>query len=67
MIRRNNKGKDIFYTLFFALASLPSCHFVSPDADEEVVFIQKSWFFGHGGVDIEPASIGLQGLLDIYA
>ena len=36
-----------------------SCHFVSPDADEEAVLIYKPWLWGHGGVDMEPVSTGL--------
>jgi len=49
--------KFIFYAV--ALATLTSCHFVSPDADEEAVLIRKPWFFGHGGVDRTPISTGL--------
>lgn len=53
--------KKIFSILFalVAMTTFTSCHFVSPDADEEAVFIQKPWFFGHGGVDPEPAGTGL--------
>lgn len=39
---------------------LTSCHFVSPNADEEAVLIDKPWFFGHGGVDDTPATTGLK-------
>lgn len=39
--------------------SMTSCHFVSPDADEEAVLIYKPWIFGHGGVDDEPVTTGL--------
>ncbi|NDW19746.1 SPFH domain-containing protein [Dysgonomonas sp. 216] len=43
----------------FACVSLTSCHFVSPDADEEAVLTHKPWFFGHGGVDEKPVKTGL--------
>lgn len=39
--------------------SLTSCHGVRPDADEEAVLIAKPWFFGHGGVDMDPVETGL--------
>lgn len=39
--------------------SLTSCHFVSPDADEEAVLIYKPWIFGHGHVDNEAVETGL--------
>lgn len=51
-----------FIHLFLALimcVSLASCHGVRPEADEEVVLITKPWFFGHGGVDLEPVTTGL--------
>lgn len=38
---------------------LSSCHFVSSEADEETVLIDKPWFFGHGGVDDTPVTTGL--------
>ena len=49
-------------TLFLALlmcVSLASCHGVCPDADEEAALVYKPWFFGHGGVSLEPATTGL--------
>ena len=45
--------------LMLSVVLLTSCHSVSPDADEEAVLIYKPWFFGHGGVDIEPIESGL--------
>lgn len=52
-----------FYTkTFIAFAmciSLASCHGVRPEADEEAVLIKKPWFFGHGGVDLDPVNTGL--------
>lgn len=44
--------------LFIALLAV-SCHGVRPDADEEAVLIKKPWFFGHGGVDMDPVTTGL--------
>lgn len=50
----------IFSTLVMCVAfSLTSCHGVRPDADEEAVLIAKPWFFGHGGVDMDPVETGL--------
>lgn len=51
-----------FIKLFLALimcVAVSSCHGVCPDADEEAVLITKPWFFGHDGVDMEPAETGL--------
>ena len=53
--------KEVFL-MFMGLMmtiSMTSCHFVSPDADEEAVLIYKPWIFGHGGVDDEPITTGL--------
>ena len=47
------------FILTCVLCSMTSCHFVSPDADEESVLIYKPWFFGHGHVDKEPVKTGL--------
>jgi hypothetical protein len=33
---------------------MTSCHGVRPEAGEESVLIYKPWFFGHGGVDMDP-------------
>lgn len=53
--------KKFFLMLVITLMTITmtSCHFVSPDADEEAVLIYKPWIFGHGGVDMEPVSTGL--------
>lgn len=51
-----------FIKLFIALTmcvAVASCHGVCPDADEEAVLIKKPWFFGSGGVDMEPVNTGL--------
>lgn len=51
-----------FIKLFLALilcVTVSSCHGVRPEADEEAVLITKPWFFGHGGVDMEPVTTGL--------
>lgn len=37
-----------------------SCTTVSPDYGQEAVKIHKPWFFGQGGVDMEPVETGLQ-------
>jgi len=41
-----------------SIATLSSCHGVSPEAGEEAVLIYKPWFFGHGGVDPTPVKTG---------
>ena len=54
--------RKLLYLLAVACASiatLSSCHSVSPDADEEAVLIYKPWFFGHGGVDENVVESGL--------
>ena len=38
---------------------MTSCHGVRPEAGEESVLIYKPWFFGHGGVDMDPVQTGL--------
>jgi regulator of protease activity HflC (stomatin/prohibitin superfamily) len=38
---------------------ITSCHGVRPEAGEESVLIYKPWFFGHGGVDMNPVQTGL--------
>jgi len=44
--------------LILAATALSGCGYVSPDAGQEAVLIQKPWFFGHGGVDDEPVKTG---------
>ena len=39
--------------------TLTSCNWAKCDATEEAVFVYQPWFFGHGGVDPEPATTGL--------
>ena len=46
----------LFMSVICLCATLTSCHGVMPDADEEAVLIKKPWFFGHGGVEEEPAN-----------
>lgn len=41
-------------------ALFASCTTVSPDYGQEAVKIHKPWFFGQGGVDMEPVETGLQ-------
>jgi hypothetical protein len=41
-------------------ALFASCTTVSPDYGQEAVKIHKPWFFGKGGVDMEPVETGLQ-------
>lgn len=54
------KFLNIFVVAILAVISFSSCQFVSPNADEEAVLIDKPWFFGHGGVDETPISTGLK-------
>lgn len=49
----------ILLVAVLATMCMTSCHFVSPDADEEAVLIYKPWVFGHGGVDNTPVETGL--------
>lgn len=53
--------KKILYLLAVAcvsIATLTSCHGVSPNAGEEACLIELPWFFGHGGVCDEPVQTG---------
>lgn len=55
--------KKIFYFFciaVFAMFSLSSCHSVEANADEEVALVMQPWFFGHGGVSMDPVSTGLE-------
>lgn len=55
--------KKIYLGLMVALmitALFASCTTVSPDYGQEAVKIHKPWFFGQGGVDMEPVETGLQ-------
>ena len=42
-----------------SIATLSSCHFVAPAADEEAVLIYHPIIWGHGGVDDEAIETGL--------
>lgn len=55
--------KKIFYffsIVMISMLSLTSCHSVEVGADEEAVLVMQPWFFGHGGVDPDPVSSGLE-------
>ncbi len=41
-----------------ACALLAGCGYASPDAGEQGVLVAKPWFFGSGGVDMEPVNAG---------
>lgn len=51
------KAIKLIFALLMCVA-FTGCHGVSPGADEEAVLIKKPWFFGHGGVDMEPVTTG---------
>ena len=40
------------------MISLTSCDLCTVDGGEEGVFIKQPWFFGQGGVEIEPLRQG---------
>lgn len=44
----------------FITMTMTSCHYVTPDADEEAVLIDKPLFFGHGGVRDKAVNPGLK-------
>jgi regulator of protease activity HflC (stomatin/prohibitin superfamily) len=44
--------------LILLTSILSSCYRVKPDGDEESVLIEKPYFFGSGGVDVNPVSAG---------
>ena len=55
--------KNHYLGLLVALMTMTlfgSCTTVSPDYGQEGVKIHKPWFFGKGGVDMEPVETGLQ-------
>lgn len=55
--------KKIFYffsIVMISMLSLTSCHSVEVAADEEAALVMQPWFFGHGGVDPDPVSSGLE-------
>jgi hypothetical protein len=49
----------VFAWLAACAVLLAGCSTQSPDAGDEVVLIEKPWFFGHGGVNPEPGRTGL--------
>jgi len=44
--------------LFVVCLGLAGCSVYSPDAGHQVVVVEKPMFFGHGGVDPKPVSVG---------
>lgn len=56
-MKRNYLG--LLVTLM-TMALFASCTTVSPNYGQEGVKIHKPWFFGQGGVDMEPVETGLQ-------
>lgn len=49
----------VLVTLFVTLMSFTSCKFAKAEAGQEVVLVEKPWFFGHGGVCEEPITTGI--------
>lgn len=45
-------------TPLVACVMLAGCGYASPDAGQEGVLVSKPWFFGSGGVDMEPVHTG---------
>ena len=54
------KTFKFIFLAFIASLTMVSCHFVTPNADEEAVLIDKPWFFGHGGVREMAVTPGLK-------
>ena len=48
----------IMLTMSMTMTSCIGC--TTANADEEIVLIDKPWFLGHGGVQSEPVSTGLE-------
>lgn len=40
------------------ICGIAGCSTASPDAGHQVVWVEKPWFFGHGGVDTDPVTAG---------
>lgn len=53
------KVMNLLAVALVSIATLSSCHFVTPDADEEAVLIYHPIIAGHGGVDDEAVETGL--------
>lgn len=49
--------KNVLIALMFAVLMV-GCSGMAPDAGEEIVLVQKPYFFGHGGVVKEPITTG---------
>lgn len=53
------KLMNLLAVALVSIATLSSCHFVAPAADEEAVLIYHPVLWGHGGVDDEAVETGL--------
>jgi len=47
-----------FIALASAVTGVTGCSVASPDAGHQVVWVEKPFFFGHGGVDPTPVTTG---------
>lgn len=52
-------NRAIVLSFLVAVTLALGCSRYSPNAGEEIVLVQKPWFFGHGGVVAEPVTTGL--------
>ena len=46
------------FLLGAAACSIAGCSVASPDAGHTAVWVEKPWFFGHGGIDPTPITTG---------
>lgn len=53
------KFLSLLTVAFVSIATLTSCHWVAPSADEEAVLIYHPMLWGHGGVDDDAVETGL--------
>jgi len=53
------KFLSLLAVAFVSIATLTSCHWVAPSADEEAVLIYHPMLWGHGGVDDDAVETGL--------
>ena len=44
--------------MIIVMYGLTGCSVANPDAGHQQVWVEKPWFFGHGGVDQEPVMPG---------
>jgi hypothetical protein len=53
-------AKRVFVVMLGAIAALglAGCSVAAPDAGHEAVWVEKPWFFGHGGIDSVPVTTG---------